>query len=200
MVQAQFGAAMRKPMIRKWPAVVLVMLIIAGAWMISRNTQPSNETTPVMKSPGVSESPRRPSSASPSVQEGVSGEEPTPVDSPSYEGSDDTSFTLSEETRQKALDTTSEFITAWLTKDTQERVRLLEPVTGQALLENLGEPTTKVWDTTPQGKPVIVKGTATGMFTQQKMSDGRSLDILLIYEPFAQHEWLVIEVAPTPKS
>lgn len=187
-------------MIRKWPAVVLVILIIAGAWGISRNTQPSNETTPMMKSPGVSESPRRPSSASPSVQEGVSGEEPTPVDSPSYEGSDDTSFTLSEETRQKALDTTSEFITAWLTKDTQERIRLLEPVTGQALLENLGEPTTKVWDTTPQGKPVIVKGTATGMFTQQKMSDGRSLDILLIYEPFAQHEWLVIEVAPTPKS
>ena len=139
-------------MIRKWPAAVLVMLIIAGAWVISRNTQPSSETTPVMKSPGVSDSPRRPSSASPSIQEGVSGEEPTPVDSPSYEGSDDTSFALSEETRQKTLDATSEFITAWLTKDTQERVRLLEPVTGQALLESLGESTTRVWNTTPPGK------------------------------------------------
>lgn len=188
-------------MIRKLPAVVLAMLVIAGAWVVSKNTQPSSETSPVMKSPGVSESPRASSSASPSLREGVSGEEPTPVNSPSYEGSDDTSFTLSEETRQKASDATSEFISAWLTKDTQERVRLLEPVTGQALLEKLGEPTTKVWDTTPQGKPVIVKGTATGSsITQQKMSDGRSVDILLIYEPFAKHEWLVIEVAPTPKS
>ncbi len=162
--------------------------------------------------------PPAPSSAAPSAARESSGSSPTASPPAEHEGHDGEAeqvepdhsqdgtdehthdYAMPAEDKAAAIDVATRFVDGWLEADAQQRVAALAGVATPALVESLSDPRTRVWKALPAGDPELLHVTATAVSVRQSFTDGRAVDLLLIYDPTTDPVWAVSDVQPSKES
>lgn len=154
-------------------------------------------TTPIVAAPPIVAS--SPTTPAPSTTpgEGRHHDAETPAPTPSYDGEEDPNWEIPEQTRHGAISASEAFITGWLTPEPQARIKLLEQVAAQGLLDDLAIANLRTWNATPAGAPTIVELAAFDAMLRQKFTDGRSVDLLLAAEPDKNYGWIITDIQPS---
>ncbi|MBB1517394.1 hypothetical protein H5398_15675 [Tessaracoccus sp. MC1679] len=178
------------------PALAIVTaLIIAGILLGDRPTTPTTSAAPP---PHTS----RPQPATPRQHDaavegdGFHAPDQPPVETPSYDGGEDPTWTLPAEDQLRAVSAAGQFIDGWLQPDPTLRTQMLRPVAAEALIADLAGDDLRIWTTTATGGPQIVELASTNALLRQPLTDGRSVDLLLTAEPGSLHGWIVTDIAP----
>ncbi len=134
------------------------------------------------------------------LEEGVDGDGSDIAPTPDHEGTELENYDMPQEDQTAAVETSAEFIAGWLLVDPEQRTAALSGLAAPALVTALSDPRTRVWNVAPQGEPVLLHTTSTAASTRQKFTDGRSVDLFLIYDPTTDPVWSVVDVQPTKES
>ncbi len=138
-----------------------------------------------------------------SHDEGIDGDAPEPAEpDPSLDGSDEHThdYAMPAEDKAAAIDVASRFVSAWLEPDAQKRVTALTGVATPGLAESLSDPRTRTWRVEPAAEPELLHITATAVSVRQQFTDGRAVDLFLIYDPTTDPVWAVSDVQPSKES
>lgn len=195
--------------------VVVVAVVVVGVLSQLRNRDEAASevsTTPAASAsasptPAASSSPAQSShdhdhedsapSSSSTPSEGVDPDE-TPIATPSYDGQQsDDSLLEDPQEQKKVLAAGKQFATAWLDPDPARRVAGIKPVATQDLTKKLSDPGIRTLNTRITGEPKLIKDLGFQAIVQQRLEDGRGLDMLLTYTPGEKYEWLVIDIEPS---
>lgn len=137
-----------------------------------------------------------------SHDEGIDGEAEQVEPDHSQDGTDEHThdYAMPAEDKTAAIDVATRFVDGWLEADAQQRVAALAGVATPALVESLSDPRTRVWKALPAGDPELLHVTATAVSVRQSFTDGRAVDLLLIYDPTTDPVWAVSDVQPSKES
>lgn len=137
-----------------------------------------------------------------SHDEGIDGEAEQVEPDHSQDGTDEHThdYAMPAEDKAAAIDVATRFVDGWLEADAQQRVAALAGVATPALVESLSDPRTRVWKALPAGDPELLHVTATAVSVRQSFTDGRAVDLLLIYDPTTDPVWAVSDVQPSKES
>ena len=169
--------------------LALVCLVLAGtlAFVLLRPTG-SRTAAPVVTVTATavapSSAPASPAPASPSVAGSA-----TPSRSPSPGGTDATLRTDEPEGVRKSAAT---FLRGWLERKKAARVELLQVSATDNLLDQLVDvDPAKIPKVKPKGDLVVPEASDYAAVADQKMSDGTTVRMELVYEPASRYGWLV---------
>jgi hypothetical protein len=94
-------------------------------------------------------------------------------------------------------DAATTFLQGWLEPDKAKRVKLLQVSATDSLLDSLADvDPAKIPDVKPVGALVVPLATDYSAAADQKMSDGTTVRMELVYEPSSKYGWLVDAVGP----
>jgi hypothetical protein len=133
--------------------------------------------------------PATPTPASPTVAGSTAASAP-----PTPGGTDATLRTDEPEGVREAATT---FLRGWLEPKKAARVRLLQVSATDSLLDRLADvDPAKLPEAKPKGNLVVPLATDYSAAADQKMSDGTTVRMELVYEPASRYGWLVDSVGP----
>jgi hypothetical protein len=174
--------------------LALVCLVLAGtlAFVLLRPTSglTAAPVVTVTATPAApSSAPRSPAAASPSVAGSA-----TPSASPTAGGTDATERAEEPEGVRESATT---FLRGWLERKKSVRVELLQVSTTDSLLDQLVDvDPAKIPKAKPKGALVVPSASDYAAVADQKMSDGTTVRMELVYEPASRYGWLVDTVGP----
>ncbi len=156
-------------------APVVTVTTTVAASTPAPGTTPSPGTTPASGSPTVA------GSTSPSAS-------PTPGGTDATERADEPAGV-----REAA----TAFLRAWLEPDPEIRLAGLQVTATDSLLDKLADiDPAKIPKIKPTGTLVVVSASDFAAVADQKMSDGSTVRMELVYEPASRYGWLVDTVGP----
>jgi hypothetical protein len=169
--------------------LALVCLVLAGtlAFVLLRPTG-AQTAAPVVTvtttAAAPSSAPARAKSASPSVAGSAA-----PSTSPTPGGTD---ATLRTDEPEGVRESAATFLRGWLERKKAARVRLLQVSATDSLLDQLVDvDPAKIPKTKPKGALVVPSASDYAAVADQKMSDGSTVRMELVYEPASRYGWLV---------
>jgi hypothetical protein len=175
-------------------ALVCLLLAAALAALLLRPTGQTAAPAPVpvvtVTTTAAAPSPTAapPASVSPSVAA-------TTTASPTPSGGTDASLRADEPEGVREAATT--FLRGWLEPKRKTRVALLQVSTTDSLLDRLADvDPAKIPEAKPAGDLVVPLATDYSAAADQKMSDGTTVRMELVYEPASRYGWLVDAVGP----
>jgi len=171
-------------------ALVCLLLAATLAFVLLR---PSGSLTaaPVVTvtAAGPVPTPVGPAPASPSVAGSASA---TPSVTPSG-----TDATERADEPAGVRDAVAAFLRAWLERDADVRVPLLQVSATESLAEKLSDvDPAKIPKAKPVGRPVVSAASDYSAVADQKMSDQSAVRMELVYDPASRYGWLVDTVSP----
>ena len=174
--------------------LALVCLILAGtlAFVLLRPTggltaAPVVTVTATAAAP--TSAPGSPKQASPSVKGSA-----TPSGSPTPGGTD---ATLRTDEPEGVRESAATFLRGWLAPKKATRVELLQVSATDSLLDKLVDvDPAKIPKAKPKGSLVVPQASDYAAVADQKMSDGTTVRMELVYEPASRYGWLVDTVGP----
>ena len=179
------------------PVVTLVLALVClvlAATLAVVLLRPSGQTaapvvTVTASAPAPTPTPGTPAPASPTVAGSTA-----PSASPTPSGTDAT-LRADEPEGVRAAATT--FMRGWLEPKKAVRVQLLQVSATDSLLDRLADvDPAKLPDAKPKGDLVVPSASDFAAVADQKMSDGTTVRMELVYEPASRYGWLVDTVGP----
>ena len=167
-------------------AVVCLLLAIALAVVLLQRTAPTAGPVAAAPTPTPTPAPRSPGSSTPSVWA-------TPS-SPNTAGTDAT-----ERAGEPAgvRDAATVFLQAWRQPSADVRVPMLRDVATDNLTEQLTDvDPAKIVKAKPVGQLVVNQASDYAASADQRLSDGSTVRMQLVYDPASRYGWLVDTIVP----
>ena len=174
--------------------LALVCLVLAGtlAFVLLR---PNRGVTaaPVVTVTATAPAPTGTKAGSTAASPSVAGSA-TPTGSTTPGGTDATQRTDEPEGVRESAAT---FLRGWLERKKSARIPLLQVSATDSLLDRLADvDPAKIPKAKPKGDPVVSSASDYAAVADQKMSDGTTVRMELVYEPASRWGWLVDSVGP----
>jgi hypothetical protein len=183
---------------RRGSPVVTVVLALAclllAATLAVVLLRPSEQTAaPVVTVTATAAAPT-PTPGTPAPASATVAGSTAPSASPTPGGTD---ATLRADEPEGVREAASTFMRGWLEPKKAVRVRLLQVSATDSLLDKLADvDPEKLPDAKPKGALVVPMATDFSAAADQKMSDGTTVRMELVYEPASRYGWLVDSVGP----
>jgi hypothetical protein len=167
-------------------AVVCLLLAVALAVVLLQRTAPT--AGPVAAAPTPTPTPALRSTASPT---------PSVSATPSSSISPGTDATERADEPAGVRDAATVFLKAWREPSADVRVPLLREVATDSLTEQLTDvDPAKIVKAKPVGKLVVGEASDFAANADQRLSNGTTVRMQLVYEPASRYGWLVDTIAP----
>ena len=167
-------------------AVVCLLLTIALALVLLQRTVPT--AGPVAAAPTPTPTPARTSTGSPT---------PSVSATPSEQITEGTDATERADEPAGVREAATAFLRAWREPSADVRVPLLREVATESLTEQLADvDPVKIVKAKPVGKLVIGEASDFAANADQRLSNGRTVRMQLVYDPTSRYGWLVDTIAP----
>ena len=183
--------------------LALVCLVLAGtlAFVLLRPTggqtaAPVVTVTTTAAAPTSTAPAKRPASSAPASPPAARSATPpaTPATSATPGGTD---ATLRGDEPEGVREAATTFLRGWLEPDKAKRVRLLRESATDGLRDQVADvDPAKIPEAKPVGRLAVPLASDYSAAADQKMSDGTTLRMELVFEPDSKHGWLVDTIGP----
>ena len=174
-------------------ALVCLLLAAALAVLLLRPTGQTAAPAPVVTVTTTAAAPTPAASPSAAGSPSVAGTTAASA-SPTPGGTD---ATLRADEPEGVRESAATFLRGWLEPDKTVRVQLLRVSATDSLLDRLADvDPAKIPDAKPTGVLVVSSASDYSAVADQKMTDGTTVRMELVYEPASRYGWLVDSVGP----
>ena len=174
-------------------ALVCLLLAAALTVLLLRPTGQTAAPAPVVTVTTTAAAPTPSAGSSASGSPSVAG--PITATAPPTPGGTDATQRADEP--EGVRESAAAFLRGWLEPKKTVRVKLLQVSATDSLLDRLADvDPAKIPDTEPKGKLVVPSASDYAAVADQKMSDGSTVRLELVYEPASRYGWLVDSVGP----